>query len=149
MWVSSSNLVKERRNTMKKRTFIIKVLRLIVIILLLLTLLVLAIKIWHSINSDWVSILNFRGDIHLQNWMFLFYFMPNFLDIFIITRFLIFVKSLFSNNLFRIYNFNKNKKTTLQLFNDSPGAKGRNQTLNLLITIQLLYQLRYFGMVSP
>ena len=55
MWVSSSNLEKERRDTMKKRTFIIKVLRLIAIILLLLTLLVIAIKIWHSFISDWVS----------------------------------------------------------------------------------------------
>ena len=44
---------------MKKRTFIIKVLRLITIILLLLTLLVIAIKIWHSLISDWVSTLNF------------------------------------------------------------------------------------------
>ena len=39
----------------KKRTFIIKVLRYIAIILLLLTLLVIAIKIWHSFISDWVS----------------------------------------------------------------------------------------------
>lgn len=45
MWVSASNLLEERRDTMKKRTFIIKVLRLIAIILLLLTLLVIAIKI--------------------------------------------------------------------------------------------------------
>ena len=79
MWVSSSNLEKERRDTMKKRTFIIKFFRLIAIILLLLTLLVIAIKIWHSFISDWVSILSiFRGDIHLQNWMFLFFILCKF-----------------------------------------------------------------------
>ena len=44
MWMSSSKLEKERRDTMKKRTFIIKVLRLIAINLLLLTLLVIAKK---------------------------------------------------------------------------------------------------------
>ena len=59
MWVSSSNLKKKGGIEMKKRTFIIKVLRLIAIILLLLTLLVIAIKIWHSLISDWVSTLFF------------------------------------------------------------------------------------------
>ena len=79
MWVSSSNLEKERRDTMKKRTFIIKVLRLIAIILLLLTLLVIAIKIWHSFISDWVSTpIKLEGDIHLQNRMFLFFILCKF-----------------------------------------------------------------------
>ena len=79
MWVSSSNLKKERRDTMKKRTFIIKVLRLIAIILLLLTLLVIAIKKWHYFIDDWVSKLLFRGDIHLQIRMFLFFIIWSFL----------------------------------------------------------------------
>ena len=71
---------------MKKRTFVIKVLRLIAIILLLLTLLVIAIKIWHSFISDWVSILilleaTFAFGIECSS--FLFY--ASFLDTFIIT----------------------------------------------------------------
>ena len=84
---------------MKKRTFIIKVLRLIAIILLLLTLLVIAIKIWHSFISDWVSILillevTFTFGIECSS--FLFY--SSFLDIFIITQKRTFGKSSIYNS---------------------------------------------------
>ena len=73
MWVSSSKLEKERRDTMKKRTFIIKVLHLIAINLLLLTILVIAIKIWHSFISDWVSTVFFRDDIPYRIECYSFY----------------------------------------------------------------------------
>ena len=58
---------------MKTKTFIIKVLRLIAIILLLSTLLVLAIKNRHSSALIECHTHLIRGDIHLQNQMFLFF----------------------------------------------------------------------------
>lgn len=75
---------------MRTKTFILKVLRYISIILLLSTLLVLALKNRHPAYVECHT--HLWGDIHLQNWMFLFLFYARLLATYILTHFIKFDK---------------------------------------------------------
>mgnify|MGYP004637781211 FL=1 len=65
---------------MKKRNFVIKVLRYITIILFLLIVMIVVIKKWHLIHI-WIKCLTQSMGRHstLENWMFPFLFYASFL----------------------------------------------------------------------
>ena len=72
---------------MKKRIFIIKILRYIAIILLLLTSLVIAIKKWHlSLWLKCLTIIQLGRHSTLQNWMFPFLFYARLLAKYIVSK---------------------------------------------------------------